>query len=179
MEIMREEKKFLTKEVREHIEKSDYLYVAGFDRLTVENVTELRKALRDESAEYHVVKNSILQLAAREAELPEIEPGVLRGTTAIVSGGKNPSGVAKALNAFISDPEKDGKLFVKWGRLGMRVLCPADIMALSKLPSLDVLRAQMLSLLQAALQQFLAVCNAAAQSFVRLLNAYGEKQPAG
>ncbi|MDR2340875.1 MAG: 50S ribosomal protein L10 [Puniceicoccales bacterium] len=176
---MREEKKFLTAEVREHIGKSDYLYVAGFDRLTVADVAELRKALRNDAAEYHVVKNSILQMAAKEAELPKIDLGALKGTTAIVSGGNNPSGVAKALNAFMSDPEKEGKLSIKWGRLGERVLSPKDVLALSKLPSLDVLRAQMLSLLQTALQQFLAVCNAAAQSFVRLLNAYGEKQQAG
>ncbi|MDR0727728.1 MAG: 50S ribosomal protein L10 [Puniceicoccales bacterium] len=176
---MREEKKFLTEEVREHIEKSDYLYVTGFDRLTVGDVAELRKALRNEAAEYHVVKNSTLQLAAKEAQLPEIDLGVLKGTTAIVSGGKNPSGVAKVLDAFMSDSEKEGKLSIKWGRLGARVLHPNDILALSKLPSLDVLRAQMLSLLQTALQQFLAVCNAAAQSFVQLLNAYGEKRQAG
>ncbi|MDR2677451.1 MAG: 50S ribosomal protein L10 [Puniceicoccales bacterium] len=176
---MREEKKFLTAKVREYIEKSDYLYVAGFDRLTVGDVAELRKALRGEAAEYHVVKNSILRLAAKEANLPEINLGALKGTTAIVSGGQNPSGVAKVLDAFMSAPEKDGKLSVKWGRLGARVLHARDILALSKLPSLDVLRAQMLSLLQATLQQFLAVCNAAAQSFVRLLNAYGEKCQAG
>jgi large subunit ribosomal protein L10 len=175
---MREEKKFLTEEVREHIEKSDYLYIVGFDRFTVLDVAELRKVLRGEEAEYHVVKNSVLSMAAKEAQLPEIDLVALKGTTAIVSGGKNPSGTAKILDSFMSDPEKDGKLSIKWGRLGARVLCPKDILALSKLPSLDVLRAQLLSLLQVALQQFLAVCNAAAQSFVRLLSAYGEKQQA-
>jgi large subunit ribosomal protein L10 len=175
---MREEKKYLVEEVQVHIKRSDYLYVAGFNRLTVGDVAELRKALRNAEAEYHVVKNSILHQAAREANLPEIDGKTLSGTTAIVSGGSDASAVAKVLDAFMANPEKEGKLSVKWGRLGDRVLSAVDILALSKLPSLDVLRAQLLSLFQTALQQFLTVCNGAAQGFVRVLNAYGESKQA-
>lgn len=172
---MREEKKYLVNEVVEHLKKSDYLYVTGFDRFTVEDVAQLRKALRKENAEYHVVKNTILDLAVKESGLPEIAREALKGATAIVVGGNEPSAVAKILDTFAKEAGHEDKLSLKCGVLEGRALAEKDIIALSKLPSLKELRAQLLSLLQTPAQKLLLVCNAGPESFVRLLVAYSKK----
>jgi large subunit ribosomal protein L10 len=172
---MREEKKYLVEEVVNYLSRSDYLYVVSFDRLSVGNVAQLRKALKRDDAEYHVVKNSVLQAAIREVNLQGIPEDVFNGTTAIVFGGINPSGVAKVLDSFICDPEQEGKISIKRGWLSGRTLSSKDVTALSKLPSLGELQAQFLSLLQTPMRQFLMVCNGVSQSFVRLLVAYGKK----
>lgn len=140
---MRAEKQFLVDEVAGHLAKSSYLLVANFTGVTVKDATDIRNQLRPLGAEYHVVKNSILSIAAKQAKLPDLD-GHLSGHTALVTGGDNPSGVAKVLVKFFKD---FSKLEVKAGVLDARLLSAKDIEALSKLPSLEVIRAQLLALL--------------------------------
>jgi large subunit ribosomal protein L10 len=140
---MRAEKQFLVDEVAGHLAKSSYLLVANFTGVTVKDATDIRNQLRPLGAEYHVVKNSILSIAAKQANLPDLDAH-LAGHTALVTGGDNPSGVAKVLVKFFKD---FSKLEVKAGVLDAKLLSAQEIEALSKLPSLEVIRAQLLALL--------------------------------
>jgi ribosomal protein L10 len=108
---MRAEKQFLVDEVAAQLASSNYLLLANFTGVTVENATSVRNQLRAHGAEYHVVKNSILNIAAKQAKLPDIS-GHLSGHTALVTGGNNPTGVAKILVTFFKD---FSKLEVKGG----------------------------------------------------------------
>ena len=157
---MRAEKQFLVDEVAAQLASSNYLLLANFTGVTVENATAVRTQLRAHGAEYHVVKNSILNIAAKQANLPDISAH-LTGHTALVTGGNNPTGVAKILVTFFKD---FAKLEVKGGVLDAKILTKAEVEALSKLPSLDGIRAQLLSLLSTPASQF-----------VRLLDAKREK----
>ena len=157
---MRAEKQFLVDEVAAQLASSNYLLLANFTGVTVENATSVRNQLRAHGAEYHVVKNSILNIAAKQANLPDIS-GHLSGHTALVTGGNNPTGVAKILVTFFKD---FSKLEVKGGVLDAKLLTKAEVEYLSKLPSLDGIRAQLLSLLSTPASQF-----------VRLLDAKREK----
>ena len=102
---MRVEKKYLIEEVAGHLKKSDYVILANFDKMTVADVSELRHRLTAHKAEFHVVKNSSLRVAAKALGLPEFE-GALTGPTAVVVGGKNSAGVAKILKKFFEDKQK-------------------------------------------------------------------------
>ncbi len=158
---MRAEKKFLVDEVASQLAGSNYLLIANFTGVTVKDATAVRDQLRAHGAEYHVVKNSILNIATKEAKLPDLT-NYLSGHTALVTGGNNPTGVAKVLVTFFKDFQK---LEVKAGVLDSKVLSKAEVEALSKLPSLDGIRAQLLSLLSTP-----------ASSFVRLLDAKRQKE---
>lgn len=157
---MRSEKKFLVDEVAQHLAKSNYLILADFTRVTVVDAAAIRTQLREFNAEYHVVKNSILNIAAKEAQLPDLAE-YLSGHTAIVTGGDNPSGVAKVLFKFFKDK---ARLEVKAGVVEGALLNKDAVEELSKLPSLAEARALFLSLLSTP-----------AGSFVRLLVAKNEK----
>lgn len=157
---MRAEKQYLVDEVAAQLASSDYLLLANFTGVTVKDSAAVRDQLRVHGAEYHVVKNSILNIAAKQAKLPDISSH-LTGHTALVTGGKNPTGVAKVLVTFFKD---FAKLEVKGGVLDAKILTKAEVEALSKLPSLDGIRAQLLSLLSTPASQF-----------VRLLDAKREK----
>ena len=93
---MRPEKQFLVEEINTQLDKSDYVFLTNYSRITVEETEELRSTLAGLGAEFHVVKNNILNVAAKARELPDMQDR-LSGPTAIVVGGKGPSGVAKAL----------------------------------------------------------------------------------
>jgi large subunit ribosomal protein L10 len=122
---MRAEKQYLISEVETHLKKSDYVILANFSKVTVSDVADLRSRLAAEKAEYHVVKNSSLRVAAKALGLPEIESG-LSGPTAIVVGGKNPAGVAKVLKQYI---EEKKKLEVKVGVLESKLFSAGSFRA--------------------------------------------------
>jgi large subunit ribosomal protein L10 len=127
---------------RDHLKKSDYVILANFTKVTVADVAELRKKLAAEKAEFHVVKNSSLRVAAKALGLPDIE-SALTGPTAVVVGGKNSAGVAKVLKKFFKDKQK---LEVKVGVMDKKLITAADLAKIADLPSFEALRAQLLGL---------------------------------
>jgi len=161
---MRAEKQYLISEVESHLKKSDYVILANFTKVTVADTAELRKRLAAEKAEFHVVKNSSLRVAAKALGLPEVE-GSLAGPTAIVVGGQNSAGVAKILKKFFDEKQK---LEIKVGVMDKKIVTAADLLKIADLPPFEALRSQFLGLLKS---------NAGA--FVRLLDAKVKKdQPA-
>ncbi|WP_309398899.1 50S ribosomal protein L10 [Cerasicoccus maritimus] len=168
---MRPEKQYLVKEVSDYLAKSEYVFLTDFNRLTVAETAELRGQLATQNAEFHVVKNSILNNAMKERELPSVED-VLEGPTAIVVGGPNPSEVAKVLIKFFKDKEK---VEVKKGLLGEQTLSKEEVEELSKLPSLDELRAKFLSLLNTPATQTVRVLIAGPQGLLNVLQAKVDK----
>jgi large subunit ribosomal protein L10 len=164
---MRAEKKYLIDEVEIHLKKSDYVILANYNGMTVADAAELRTRLAAEKAEYHVVKNSSLRVAAKSLGLPDIE-GALIGPTAIVVGGKNSAGVAKVLKQFFKDKQK---IVVKAGVLSKKLISQKDVERLAEMPSLDTLRAQLLGLLNQPASMFVRVINAVPQGLVNVLQA--------
>ncbi len=164
---MRPEKKYLVDEVNNHLGKSDYVYLANYERITVDETAELRAALAEHDAEFHVVKNTIFGVAAAEKELPDFSEH-LSGPTAIIVGGNNPAGVAKALTKFFKDKEK---VDLKVGLLGDKALSKEQIEQLAKLPGLESLRAQLLGLLSQPGTGLVRVLNAVPQSVLNVLQA--------
>jgi len=159
---MRAEKQYLITEVDTHLKKSDYVILTNFSKVTVADTADLRKKLAAEKAEFHVVKNSSLKVAAKALGLPEFDAAALAGPTAIVVGGKNSAGVAKVLKKFFDDKQK---LEIKVGILEKKIVSAADLKKIADLPPFDALRAQFLGLLTS---------NAAA--FVRVLDAKVKKE---
>ncbi len=161
---MRAEKKYLIDEVTTHLKKSEYVIVANYDKMSVEDIAKLRAKLTPEKAEFHVVKNSSFRVAAKAFGLPEMD-GSLKGPTAIVVGGKNPYGIAKIVKKFFTDTQK---LEVKTGVIDKKSFNAKEMSLLADLPSFDALRSQLLGMFTQ---------NAAA--FVRVLDAKVKKeQPA-
>ena len=169
---MRAEKQFLVDEVSNHLEKSDYVFLTHYERITVEETTALRDELSKRGAEFHVVKNSILDVAAKDRELPELAAW-LAGPTAIVVGGDDPSGVAKALRKFCKAKEKND---IKVGVLDNKTLQEDDIKILADLPGIEALKAQLLGLLNTPATKMVSVLNAVPSSIVNVLQARAEQE---
>lgn len=164
---MRPEKKYLVEAVGSHLDKSNYVFLTNFERISVAETADLRNRLEKEGAEFHVVKNSLLNIAAKERNFPDLKP-LLEGPIAIVVGGDNPSGVAKVLKEYFK--EKD-KVDVKGGVLEDRALTPEQIEALAKLPGMEVLRAQLLGLLNQPASMMVQILAAVPRSMVQVLHA--------
>ncbi|MDD3179963.1 MAG: 50S ribosomal protein L10 [Opitutaceae bacterium] len=164
---MRAEKKYLIDEVTGHLKKSDYVILTNYNRMTVEDVAKLRGRLAPHAAEFHVVKNSSLRIAAQALGLPDFD-SALTGPTAVIVGGRNSPGVAKVIKDFFKETQK---VEVKAGVLGNKLITPKDVEKLADLPSLDSLRAQLLCLLSQPGTMFVRVLNAVPQGMVNVLQA--------
>jgi large subunit ribosomal protein L10 len=130
--------------------------VATYNKLTVAQDYELRKALRGAGAKYKVVKNTLAEKAAKGTK---IEEGLknLTGVTSIAYTTGDPVAMAKALTKYAKDtPEFTFKVGVVEGR----VISIKEIEALATLPSKEELMSKLLFLINAPAQRLATAMNA-------------------
>ena len=124
--------------------------IVDYKGITVADDTALRKELREAGVEYTVVKNTLLRLAIAATELNGLET-VLDGTTAIATSADDYVAAARILSKF-ADTHKEFN--IKNGFLDLEVIDTAKIAGLAKLPSREVLLAQVLGAFQAPIAAF-------------------------
>jgi len=140
----RSQKTELVSEMRERLSESSLVVVSHQMGLTVSEATDLRRRVREASAEFKVLKNTLAQLAVQETPLSGLS-SLFKGPTTLAFS-KDPVSAAKAVVGFAS---KNDKLKVVGGYLDGQLLNAAGIKALSELPSLDELRAKLLCVINA------------------------------
>lgn len=168
---MRAEKKLLTSEYVARLNASPFFIVIGYQGLKVAHMTELRKRLGQAGAEVHVVKNTVFNVAAKEAGIGDLN-GSLAGQMAVVTGQKDISAAAKALKNFGAEFDK---LKLKFGYMNNERLEEASIVALADLPSLEVLRATLLGLINQPATKLATVINTPAKQLAQVIKAKSEK----
>jgi len=168
---MRAEKKFLTNEYVARLNASPFFIVVGYQGLKVAHMTELRKRLVQAGAEVHVVKNTVFNVAAKEAGLADLN-GSLAGQIAVVTGKKDISATAKVVKNFAAEFDK---LKLKFGYLNNQRLDDASIIALADLPSIEVLRAKLLGLLNAPATKLVTLINTPGTQLAQVIKAKSEK----
>ncbi len=119
---------------------STTVIATDFRGLTVKQLGELRDKLREADTEYTVVKNTLARRAANETGREGLLP-YLDGPTGLLWVNGDPAVAAKALDGFAS--EHSEAMTVKGGLLDGADLQAADVTRLAKLPSREVLLAQL------------------------------------
>jgi large subunit ribosomal protein L10 len=170
---MRPEKSTIVAELQGRLNAAPYMFVADYTGLKVKEFSELRDRLFNVGARCHVVKNTFLRIAAKEAGLPEL--GELQGQTAIVVGDKDVAAAAKVVKTFASEFKKPT---VKVGVIDRAVVSAEQINTIADLPSRDVLLAQFLGLLNQPATMLVRVLNEPASALARVLKAKADKEGA-
>lgn len=168
---MRPEKQTLTKEYLARLNASPFFIVVNYRGLKVAQLTELRKRLNKAGAEFHVVKNSVFRIAAKEAGVGDLN-GSLGGQLAVVTGQRDISTAAKVVKTYGGEIDR---LKVHFGYLNNQRLEQAEILMLADLPSLEVLRAKLLGLFNAPASTLVRLLNTPAGQMARVLQARAEK----
>ena len=127
--------------------------------LTLAQVTELRKQLREAGIDFKVYKNSMSRRAAEAAGLEGLNEH-LTGPNAIAFSNEDVVAPAKILNDFA---KKNDKLEIKAGVIEGVVASAEDVKALAELPSREGLLSMLLSVLQAPMRNFALVTKAVAE----------------
>jgi large subunit ribosomal protein L10 len=172
---MRPEKANIVSDLSEKLKGSLFLLVADYQRMKVDQFSELRNRLAPAGAEIHVIKNSFLKRAITDSGLPDVTDKLV-GQTAIVTGQKDVAPVAKILKTFAAEFKIAS---LKIGIVDREVLATKDVEAMADLPAREVLQAQLLGLFLLPATQFVRLLNEPASSLARLLNAKaGKEKPA-
>ncbi|GAN80214.1 50S ribosomal protein L10 [Acidocella aminolytica] len=139
--------------------------------LTVEDVTKLRRKMREAGVSFKVAKNRLALLALEGTRFDGIAP-LLKGPTAL-AWSADPVAAAKVAVDFA---KTNDKFVLLGGALGNQVLDVEGVKALSELPSLDSLRAKILGLIQAPATKVAGVLQAPAGQLARVFSAYADSQ---
>lgn len=178
MAITRERKERLVAQYIEMLGKTGGFVVVQSQGLSVKEVEGLRAAVRAAGGKYIVTKNTLLTIALQQAgwHVPE---ALLKGPVAVALGMENLPGVAKAVLEYSADATRTEKMKVTGGQMGANTLSAAQVDALSKLPSLDELRAQLIGLVVAPATGLVSVLQAATSGIVDVIQALEDEQNKG
>jgi large subunit ribosomal protein L10 len=169
-----EAKKVAVAELAEKLSSACAGVLVSYKGINVEKDTALRKKLREAGVEYKVVKNTLLKRAAETANLNELSQ-FLEGTTALAVSKEDSVLTAKILCKFA----KDNDFYkVKVGFVDGRVISDKEVHRLAKLPSKQVLIAQVLAGFNSPITGFVSVLNGTIRSLILALNAVAEKKSA-
>lgn len=146
--------------IADELRAATSVVVVDYLGLTVEEVTSLRKQLRDSNTKMQVVKNTILRRAAVEAGIEGLED-VFVGPSAIIYSVDEVVAPAKVVAEFAA---KASALEIKGGLIEGKVASADDINALAKLPDRDGLLSMLLSVLQAPVRNTALAIKAVAEA---------------
>lgn len=132
------------------LQESASVVVVDYLGLTVAEVTELRKQLREAGVEMQVLKNSVISRAAIAAGLEGMD-AIFKGPTAVAFSSEDVVAPAKIIAEFAKTAPK---LEIKGGVIEGKVSTKEEIEALAKLPNREGMLSMLLSVLQAPMRNF-------------------------
>ena len=132
------------------LQESASVVVVDYLGLTVAEVTELRKQLREAGVEMQVLKNSVISRAAIAAGLEGMDD-IFKGPTAVAFSSEDVVAPAKIIAEFAKTA---AKLEIKGGVIEGKVSTKEEIEALAKLPNREGMLSMLLSVLQAPMSNF-------------------------
>lgn len=160
-------------EIAELFRESDAAVITEYRGLSVGDLKELRRSLGSETT-YAVVKNTLTEIAAREAGITALD-GTLSGPTAIAFIKGEPVGPAKALRDFAKTHDQ---LVIKSGFFEGTVLSKEDVQKLADLESREVLLAKAAGAMKASMSKAAATFAAPLSKAARTVDALRAKQEA-
>lgn len=162
-------------DLTDKLSRMQFMVVGDYRGLTVAEITDLRRRLRESGAELIVAKNTLAQLAARASGREGLD-SILAGPTAIAFAYDDVAKAAKAINDFNRGPKK---LVIRGGMLGADVLAANAADVVASLPSRQQLLGEILGGVSSPLSGVVGVINAAVSNIVYLLQArIDQQQPA-
>ncbi len=171
MAISKKRKNEIVAQYGEWIAESKAMIVAEYIGLSVNDLDQLRRKVREAGGEFHIVKNTLGKRAFDAAGL-KYAAKMFVETTAIGFAFEDAPGLAKAMTDFAKDKEF---LKVKCGYLEQQSISPAEVQALADLPPLPVMRGTLLGTIMAPANQLARVLSEPSRQIAAVLNAYAEK----
>lgn len=161
-------------ELKGRIEGSTGLLLTDYRGLTVSEITELRRSLREGGASFAVIKNTLMRRALEGTDAADLG-SLFEGPSAVAFVHDDPVAAAKSVTAAA---RKFPALTLKGGFVEGRVLSADQAKALADLESREVMLSRLAGMMKAEMTKAAGVFQAAQSRFLSLLEAFKEKLPA-
>jgi large subunit ribosomal protein L10 len=156
-------------DITDRLKRSSIAMTTRYSGISVNEMTELRRAMRNGGVDFTIVKNTLLALAAEGAEKPQLKE-IVDGPTAIAFGYDDPVDAAKVIADYIRSGRSS--LAIMGAVMGDGAPMSADeVTRLASLPPRAQLLASLLGLMQAPIAQLLTIMNGPVQALDNVLQA--------
>ena len=168
--VSKKRKETLLEEYKKTLQSNSAIVFTDYAGLSVKQLENLRKKLRETGGEFFIVKNSIVKRAFVEIGLSEPEGGIVGPTAIGVASEEIP-----AMVKTIVELTKEAEVFEVTGAIidGVPVGA-AQIRRLADLPPMPVLQAQFLALLNTPATQMAGILTGSMRQLLNVLKAYSE-----
>ena len=168
--VERAAKKEAVEQLHEVFKTTGVAVVAHYSGLTVAQMQNLRKQMKQAGASVKVSKNRLAKIALEGTDVVGIGP-LLKGPT-VIATSNDPVAAPKVAIEFAKANEK---FVILGGSMGSTVLNVDGVKALASLPSLDELRGKLVGLIQAPATKLAQLANAPAAKVARVIQAHASK----
>ncbi len=172
MAVTREQKKVQLEELKVKFGEASSILFAHYIGMSVGDVSQLRKKLKEAGAEMKVAKKTLMKLAAQEKGLPVPDDAMMQGPIACIFSKKDPTAGAQAAYAFSKDHPQVAFL---GGIFEGKLLNKQSAMALATIPSRQVLLGTFAGMLRSPLHKFASIINSPLTGFARALKEMEKK----
>ncbi len=162
----RAQKRELVTRLNDQWKNSGVIVVAHYKGMTVAQMTDFRKRIKDAGGVVKVTKNRLAKLAVKGTEVETISD-LLQGQTC-VAYSEDPISAARV---SVKYARENDKLVILGGAMGRTRLDGSGVKALADLPSLDELRGRLIGLLQAPAAKIARILNEPGGMLARVLGA--------
>lgn len=157
--------------IKADLENAKAMWVVDYRGLTVKEIQQLRRSIREAGASMKVYKNTIMHIALAEMDGPNMDE-ILAGPSAFVIADEDPVASAKAIKTFAASNEN---LVIKGGMMDGAYVDADQVKAIASLPSREELIAKLLGTINNPLVQTVRVLNAPMEALARTISAIAEK----
>ena len=171
MAIDRAQKEQMVADYVERMSNSQALILTDYRGLSVADMSDLRRKLREVDGVFQVVKNTLFTRALEEADLP-IPSEYMDGPVAVGYCLGDAPPVAKAMMDYAKEMEL---LQVRGAILGTNLLDPEGVKGLADLPPREVLLAQLVGAVQGPMGSLVSTMQAPLRELVQVLQARSEQ----
>jgi large subunit ribosomal protein L10 len=169
--ISRKRKEELVNQYQTWLDKSQGVFLTEYTGLSMKGVDDLRAKLREVGGEFHIVKNTLGEVAFKSAGL-KLPDEFMRGSSAVVFAFRDAPETAKVLTEFARTSEF---VKLKGGYLDRNPITAAEVKSLAELPPLPVMRAQLLGVISAPASKLVRTLAEPARAVASVLKAYADK----
>lgn len=170
MPVTRERKSELVEELTKELKEAQAVIITDYRTLKVADLQGIRNELRGMKTAFHIAKNTLLEIALKDAGLP-VPANLLEGPTAVAFLHDDLSGPAKRLSTFFKDKE----LPIRGAIVGQTIYDAKGVEALGNLPGRKQLYANFLGALQGPSSSLVGVLNGALSQLVYVLQAKADQ----
>src|ERR1700689_1055563 len=152
--------------LKKDFEKAQNIFLAGFEKLTVQQDFELRKTVRGAGGSYKVVKNNLAEKASQGTPAEDLMSHLV-GMTSMAYTSKDPVALAKALTAYA---KANPTFTFKAGMVEGRVIDVKAITELALMPPKEEIYAKLLYLINAPAQRLVTALGAVGRNLAVVLD---------